>query len=355
MMRGSTLPLPHHSLRRIILLVLILGFGLGAASPAAAAATAFSDVPSEHWAGPAIAELAEAGVLEGTGGARFEPDRTITRAEFIAAVIRARGFSIAAQSAVDPAFGGRGHGRGSTIFTDIDDQAWYRTYAALAYRLAITEGAGDGRFDAHRPISRQEMAAIAVRAAGWLGEAHARTWRQARDAVRARFGDGDAVAEWARSYVSLAADRGLVTGHPDGTFAPADTSTRAEAAMVLARLREAAPPAPEPMAVEEGGPELPATSRLTLTATCYGPPGNRTGDWPEAFTYLGLRCREGLVAVDPEVIPLGTHLFIEGYGYAVAADVGSAVQGQRIDIYLDLTHEALLRFGMRDLAVLVVD
>jgi 3D (Asp-Asp-Asp) domain-containing protein len=61
------------------------------------------------------------------------------------------------------------------------------------------------------------------------------------------------------------------------------------------------------------------------------------------------------VAVDPSVIPLGTHLFIEGYGYAVAADIGGAVKGNRVDLFLDLPHEELLRFGMRDLNVLVVE
>jgi 3D (Asp-Asp-Asp) domain-containing protein len=38
--------------------------------------------------------------------------------------------------------------------------------------------------------------------------------------------------------------------------------------------------------------------------------------------YLGLPTREGIVAVDRKVIPLGTHLYVEGYGYAVAAGVG---------------------------------
>lgn len=337
-------------------LVTALGIGgIGGACPAWAAPSEFSDVTPDHWAGPAVSALAEAGVLEGTGHGRFEPDRTITRAEFVTAVIRARGFSIEAQAAVDPAFGGRGFGRGSTIFTDIAGDDWYRPYAALAYRLAISEGAGSGRFEADRPISRQEMAAIAVRAAGWLGKAHAHTWRQARDAVRAGFSDGDSVADWARPYVAVASDHDLIEGHPGGLFDPGSTATRAEAAVVLARLRDAAPPPPSTLPAGTGGPELPAREELALTATCYGPPGGKTGDWPEAFTYLGLRCREGLAAVDPSVIPLGTHLFIQGYGYAVAADVGSAVKGERIDIYLDLAHDALLRFGMRGLTVLVID
>jgi 3D (Asp-Asp-Asp) domain-containing protein len=48
-------------------------------------------------------------------------------------------------------------------------------------------------------------------------------------------------------------------------------------------------------------------------------------------TALGYRLRRGLVAVDPRVIPLGTHLYIEGYGPALAADTGGAVRGAHID------------------------
>ncbi len=60
----------------------------------------------------------------------------------------------------------------------------------------------------------------------------------------------------------------------------------------------------------------------------------------------GTRCHYGTCAVDPSVIPYGTKLYIEGYGYAVANDCGSAVKGNVIDVYMRSTGEAL-QWGRR--------
>ena len=92
---------------------------------------------------------------------------------------------------------------------------------------------------------------------------------------------------------------------------------------------------------EYQGPE-PEPETVTFEATAYTWTGCRTatGPWPS----------RGMVAVDPRVIPLGTELHIEGYGSAVAADTGGAIQGQKIDLYMDSEHECL-QWGRRKVEV----
>ena len=47
----------------------------------------------------------------------------------------------------------------------------------------------------------------------------------------------------------------------------------------------------------------------------------------------GKRCKVGRVAVDPNVVPLGTWLYVKGYGFCQACDTGGAIKGKRIDLY----------------------
>ena len=61
-----------------------------------------------------------------------------------------------------------------------------------------------------------------------------------------------------------------------------------------------------------------------------------------------------MVAVDPQVIPLGTRLYVEGYGYARALDVGPAITGNKIDVFLETAEEAR-RWGVRRVKVFVLE
>lgn len=71
------------------------------------------------------------------------------------------------------------------------------------------------------------------------------------------------------------------------------------------------------------------------------------------YTARGNALRRGFVSVDPNVIPLGTELFIEGYGYAIADDIGGAIQGNRIDVAMDSHYEAI-QWGRRTVRVYIL-
>ncbi|MEI6285100.1 MAG: 3D domain-containing protein [Bacillota bacterium] len=72
------------------------------------------------------------------------------------------------------------------------------------------------------------------------------------------------------------------------------------------------------------------------------------------YTYRGTRIRKGLCAVDPKVIPLGTRLYIPGYGIAVADDIGSAIKGQKLDLAFESRREAL-NFGRKQITIFILE
>jgi 3D (Asp-Asp-Asp) domain-containing protein len=123
--------------------------------------------------------------------------------------------------------------------------------------------------------------------------------------------------------------------------------------------------------LSRGGRTISFTRVLQMEATAYCPgtagsgcPFDEdgaslcTGRYNDGYTATGRRAVAGngraenphIVAVDPQIIPLGSRLYIEGKGFALAADVGGAIVGNRIDILFD-RHEAARNFGRRTLRV----
>lgn len=84
---------------------------------------------------------------------------------------------------------------------------------------------------------------------------------------------------------------------------------------------------------------------LTVKATAYTHDGSKTK--------MGTQCRVGAIAVDPSVIPLGTSLYVEGYGYCTAEDTGGKIKGNRIDIFLN-TEAECVDWGVRTVTVYVL-
>ena len=88
-----------------------------------------------------------------------------------------------------------------------------------------------------------------------------------------------------------------------------------------------------------------------MVATAYFSGGG--GLSGNGITAIGFRAKKGIVAVDPRVIPLGTKLYIPGYGEALAADTGGWIKGNRIDLAFESLEECY-RFGRRRLKVYLV-
>lgn len=122
--------------------------------------------------------------------------------------------------------------------------------------------------------------------------------------------------------------RVVARGTGEGLFASARKST-------ASRIRVGKAPA--------GG------RRLRVEATGYAP----GCDGVDNITATGARAGYGIIAVDPRVIPMGTKLYIPGYGYGVAADTGGAIKGNRIDLCFDTRADAI-QWGRRSVTIIIL-
>ncbi|TMU87438.1 LysM peptidoglycan-binding domain-containing protein [Bacillus sp. BHET2] len=126
----------------------------------------------------------------------------------------------------------------------------------------------------------------------------------------------------------------------DDKKAPSATANTSETAATPAPEQEAevAPeaeaPAAEPAAQEESVKEI-TVEATAYTADCEGCSGT---------TATGVNLKENpdakVIAVDPDVIPLGSKVYVEGYGYATAEDTGGAIKGNRIDVFISSQDQA---------------
>ncbi len=107
---------------------------------------------------------------------------------------------------------------------------------------------------------------------------------------------------------------------------------------------------------EVGSAKLDVTpvKTYTMAATAYSNRASRVLDGKShLYGYSGLWLSYGTCAVDQHIIPMGTVLYVEGYGYAVAADTGSGIRGNKIDLFFNSYNDAC-RWGMRTVKVHVL-
>lgn len=85
---------------------------------------------------------------------------------------------------------------------------------------------------------------------------------------------------------------------------------------------------------------MTVTKVYSLLATGYYPGPEDCGPYADGLTANGMKAGYGVCAVDPKVIPLGTKLYVENYGYCIAADTGGGIKGNKIDLCFDKYSES---------------
>ncbi|MEF3354023.1 S-layer homology domain-containing protein [Paenibacillus sp. GYB006] len=167
---------------------------------------------SGHWAESAIQSGINAGYIKGYQDETFKPNAHINRAEFITMLGRALQMKETTSS---------------LSFTDAKQiPSWASSYIAQAVEAGIVSGYTDGTFRAGKQLNRSEITTWMVRAAGLTVNNNASL----------SFTDKDSVPAWAVPYVAAGVKSGLVSGVGQNRFAPKQLTTRAEAAVFIAKL-----------------------------------------------------------------------------------------------------------------------
>ncbi|SDX08365.1 glycosyl hydrolase 53 family protein [Paenibacillus sp. CF384] len=177
----------------------------------------FTDVSPQHWAYKTIRQLAAKQAMNGTVQGRFEPSRTITRAEFAALLVKALKLQLTDAATSSAA----------VSFTDVPAEAWFAPYVAKAAQVGVITGRSAESFDPNNPITREEMAVLTMRAYEVLNASPTKV------ESAEPFADQTDVSAWAATAIDQASALGLIQGQTAGKFAPQAPATRAEAAQVI--------------------------------------------------------------------------------------------------------------------------
>lgn len=186
-------------------------------TPAVEPKSPFDDLGEAAWAAEAITLLYERGVVSPAADGRYRPNDNVTREEFVKLLMEA--FGLKAQGQAQP-------------FADESPDAWYAPYLAAARQIGLVTGYDDGRFGVGEQITRQDMAVMAYRAVGLMG-------KSLPEAVEAAaFRDSSEISGYAAEAVAALQQAGILSGMEDGSFAPAGTASRAQAAKIIAGLMD---------------------------------------------------------------------------------------------------------------------
>jgi|GEM_PF-5778979 len=169
-----------------------------------------------HWSEANISFLAARGILHGKAAGAFQPDDSITRAEFVTILGNKLGADFGKY--------------GSAPFDDVDQSEWFAGSVSWAQENEIVTG-DLGMFRPNDRISRQEMAVILDRYMTRF-----ESLGTTSSGSSATFSDDSEIASYAKASVEKMKQLGIINGKTETTFAPSDSATRAEAAKMITVL-----------------------------------------------------------------------------------------------------------------------
>lgn len=199
---AGTLPGKHADVKRV---------------PVSHPGATFADI-TDHPSRNVMEAMASRGIINGKSETVFDPDATMTRAEFAAIVVRALGLTP----------------KENRAFDDVPSGVWYAPYVGTASTYEIINGKGERIFDPNGTITRQEAAVMVARAARLCGMDTARDEGRVRDLL-AQFSDYRTVAGWAKESVAFCYDAGILE-QSDLNVAPGRAILRWEVARMLYSL-----------------------------------------------------------------------------------------------------------------------
>lgn len=170
----------------------------------------YADVIKGHWAASIIGELSAQHVIQGIDDTHFAPEQQVTRAEFVAMIVRKL----------------RLQATGTSSFSDVSRTSGYAEAVIAAQNAGIVNGTSSTKFGPNDTISRQEMATIVIRAYEYLhGELSLDDQYNFKDMTNAD--------DWALESLQKAKKIGLMNGYVNGYFRPLEKATRAESAKLI--------------------------------------------------------------------------------------------------------------------------
>lgn len=175
----------------------------------------YSDVDSNAWYYKNVQLISAKGITDGYPDGTFRPNNNVTRAEFAKMVVETFQFDTTGQEV--------------TKFEDVKSTDWFYSYVATLYNLGIINGRSETKFSPNAPVTREEMAKM-------ISLALVKAGKVSLSAIPTlSFKDDSSISAWAKKYVAIVVENGIMEGRGSSTFAPKANATRAEVATVIVR------------------------------------------------------------------------------------------------------------------------